>query len=392
MSRGNLFPKDTMDCKKIEVEGIAEGYFLGTLSEATRDAFEDHFFKCDNCSGLLEGFEIVRQHGIVARPHWDPNKSRGSQRWWIWVPVPLTAILALVSFIVLRPNRAPVDVPVGTPLPATATKNPPVHNEQLGQLAINSRDYTGIVIPTTKTPTKENKSLALNSGMGAAPSVSPSTPAATVVPNDLQATVQPAPQELIRSTPDPQPLGRQIPPSAVSDEAAEELFRIAMVEPPPFAFPLQSRYGTKARPEDSLSRTEREPSNHPSEARDVPLANRQNFQSGMIAYAERRYKDAAIYLENAANAEPSAPDARFYLAICELMLGKPDRATDSLKKVLSLGGSPYQEAAHFYLAKSRLQVSDYSGARAELETTIAIQGKFRTQATVLLERLDKVHP
>ena len=67
------------------------------------------------------------------------------------------------------------------------------------------------------------------------------------------------------------------------------------------------------------------------------------------------YPDAAILLERAVEAEPTAADANIFLAICRLMQGKVADSVAPLKVALTNEDSVYTQSAHFYLAKAYIQ-------------------------------------
>jgi TolA-binding protein len=50
-----------VDCEVIEKEGVAERYLRGELSEADREAFEEHYFTCASCFDELETHRALRQ-------------------------------------------------------------------------------------------------------------------------------------------------------------------------------------------------------------------------------------------------------------------------------------------------------------------------------------------
>ena len=111
------------------------------------------------------------------------------------------------------------------------------------------------------------------------------------------------------------------------------------------------------------------------------------FQKGMQAYVEQRYPDAAILLERAVEAEPTAADANIFLAICRLMQGKVADSVAPLKVALTNEDSVYTQSAHFYLAKAYIQTGDLDQAEAQLQAAATVPGGLRAEASSDLDRL-----
>jgi tetratricopeptide (TPR) repeat protein len=106
------------------------------------------------------------------------------------------------------------------------------------------------------------------------------------------------------------------------------------------------------------------------------------FRDAIAHYKNRDYAAAIPGLA----AEPDI-EARFYLGICYLYTGKRDNGIAELRKVIAAGDTPYLERAHFYLAKGLIGAGDLSGARQQLDQTIALHGDLDQQAEGLLARL-----
>lgn len=118
-----------MNCEEVEQNDTLGGYIAGTLLEAERDRFEEHFFGCDHCLELVEAARLARA-ALMAAP---PEKQRSSRRFWI----PLLAAAAAMVFAIgiwknATPKRqAAVEGPaVPKPAPAyelLARFDPPVY-------------------------------------------------------------------------------------------------------------------------------------------------------------------------------------------------------------------------------------------------------------------------
>lgn len=86
-----------MNCQRFSEERFAERYLLDDLREADREAFERHFFACDQCSAELETLRAVkerlkRDRGDVPRIALRP---RPPIRWW-WVVALAAAATATI--------------------------------------------------------------------------------------------------------------------------------------------------------------------------------------------------------------------------------------------------------------------------------------------------------
>jgi tetratricopeptide (TPR) repeat protein len=106
-----------MDCVRITDELVMEKYLLGNLSDAERDAFEQHFFECDECFVRLEGLQAA-QRVLAAEPISRAFQIAPPQRLrtWGWaVAAAAVVVVGLVAILwwVMRP-----------PFPRTASLSP----------------------------------------------------------------------------------------------------------------------------------------------------------------------------------------------------------------------------------------------------------------------------
>ena len=164
----------------------------------------------------------------------------------------------------------------------------------------------------------------------------------------------------------------------LSPEQAVELYKLGMVEAPPYAFSGFASSGKQPRKITSEG----------AAAGGSPASTgRALFQKAMVAYVEGRYRDASDSLEGAAEGEPKAPDVNFYLGVCRLLLGHPDDSIQPLKKVIDDAKSPLLQSAHFYLAKTYLQKADLKQAETELQAASDLPGRLQTASKSLLKRV-----
>jgi tetratricopeptide (TPR) repeat protein len=70
-----------------------------------------------------------------------------------------------------------------------------------------------------------------------------------------------------------------------------------------------------------------------------------NYYLGMISYQAKNYAEAIPFLEVVVNQKNTMDAAHYYLAICNLMLGKRDRSIMHYKRAVAIGGSYAKDAA-----------------------------------------------
>ena len=106
-----------MDCVRITDELVMEKYLLGNLSESEREAFEQHFFECDECFARLEALQAAQQ-ALAARPVSRAFQIEHPQRirTWGW-PVAAAALVVIGLVAVLWWLMRP-------PFPRTAALSP----------------------------------------------------------------------------------------------------------------------------------------------------------------------------------------------------------------------------------------------------------------------------
>jgi len=128
----------------------------------------------------------------------------------------------------------------------------------------------------------------------------------------------------------------------------------------------------------------------PATLRSTPSPAVRRFRQAMESYARADYAEAVPGLEEAAAMDASLPQVPFFLGACHLFTGDVDRAIGAWRIVVGLGESAYLEEARFYLAKAFLKKGDVTGARTELEATVALAGDREAEARDLLRQLQDV--
>jgi len=169
-------------------------------------------------------------------------------------------------------------------------------------------------------------------------------------------------------------------PDLLSDEGEKELFRLALVNPPPYTFSGFTRYA-KDTPSGLKSSGVR-----PGETK-APDGKRPVFQNAMLAYVDGNYERAGELLALALKQEPPAPDTYFFLGVCRLLLRDATGSVEPLRSALTQPQSPFTQSAHFYLAKAYLQRHDLGTAETELEAAASLTGEWTGSARAELARL-----
>jgi len=122
----------------------------------------------------------------------------------------------------------------------------------------------------------------------------------------------------------------------------------------------------------------------PVRLRGVEEDSAERFRDAMENYQDGDFEAAAVGLRQAAELDPQAPKAGFYLGVSLLLTGDTGGAIESLGRTVALGDTLYLEWAHFYLAKAHLLAGDVEAARTELENTRDLHGDLETEAERLL--------
>jgi thioredoxin-like negative regulator of GroEL len=116
-------------------------------------------------------------------------------------------------------------------------------------------------------------------------------------------------------------------------------------------------------------------------------APERQFRDAMRHYSAAEYGPAADGLQAALREDPSAVAPRFYLGVCDLLLGRVENAISELQRADSAGPTVYQEQARFFLAKAMLARRDIDGASRILQSIIPMAGDRQEEARRLLDQL-----
>jgi hypothetical protein len=126
----------------------------------------------------------------------------------------------------------------------------------------------------------------------------------------------------------------------------------------------------------------------PSNLRGAENSARQ-FREAMKQYSVGDFAAAVVALRSTVAAKDSLTEARYYLALSEVLSGERNAGIGDLKRVIADGDTPYQSEARFYLAKALLAANNASGARQQLETLVSEKSELAARATEILNQLPK---
>ena len=114
-----------MTCEEVIEGEIVEKYLHEQLSEESRDAFEQHYFECSRCFGLLRTYRDLQAELAKTR---QSTLADAPQRHWIWrwAWVPATAVVVLATSLALWQRPAPdVAQPAAVVQPSTPAPSGP---------------------------------------------------------------------------------------------------------------------------------------------------------------------------------------------------------------------------------------------------------------------------
>lgn len=363
-----------MDCRGVDRNELVEKYLNGQLDEALQNDFEIHILECATClqtvQALQEALDDLQERAYLLRTL--PGRSGWHRRLWL-VTMAASVLVAVGAVGLLRPWQTPKRwKPVTSGIPAgggNTNAAPPDHppSAPLGSHAVTA---------SKNSPSFTKRSASVpHAGDG---KLTATTPSDGQLNQTDVANVQPHP-DVGQST---APIVKS---AQESEEAAQERFRLGIVQPPAYAFSglpsVKPGIDSRRAPIDSLG----QPSG--ANAANSVQVGRGLFASGMEAYVAGRYSTAASLLESAVQTDPGAPDINFYLGICRLMLGNPADAVRPLRNVLAGKDSSFTQSAHFFLAKAYVQTNDLAEAEAEFRKAVAMPGRLTTEACSLLNRL-----
>ena len=123
---------------------------------------------------------------------------------------------------------------------------------------------------------------------------------------------------------------------------------------------------------------------------DAPPAG--SFDAAMAHYVAGRHREAAAALGALSNAQPTDPGIAFFWGISELALGRPEAARLALTRAVAADAQPYEDEAHFYLAKAYLAEDAIDKAREELRYAVTHEAGPEGEAQRILSALDRLPP
>lgn len=146
----------------------------------------------------------------------------------------------------------------------------------------------------------------------------------------------------------------------------------------------------------ATSREESAPSIEPAPYTPVPRAeglawrdeSEDRFATAMASYQRGDFAAAELGLEAHLAQRPADDRARFYLAVCRLLLGRPKDAWPDLFRLARDCDPPLRDDARWYLVHAALGTGRDAAARRELEAIAAEADPHRDAARRWLEQLE----
>ncbi|WP_031500310.1 hypothetical protein [Bryobacter aggregatus] len=115
-----------MNCTDFAQKEVAEQYLSGQLSEEMREAYESHYFQCEDCFAELEAMRVIRAGLEELGPG---RQSRRTPLRWI---LAVAAAACLSVFLWRSSSReAPAVLPVERPVLTAQVAPPPYQNATL---------------------------------------------------------------------------------------------------------------------------------------------------------------------------------------------------------------------------------------------------------------------
>jgi hypothetical protein len=114
------------------------------------------------------------------------------------------------------------------------------------------------------------------------------------------------------------------------------------------------------------------------------------FDEAMAHYVAGRHAEAASALRALSEATPTDPGIAFFWGISALVTGRLDDAREGLTRAIAADVQPYEDEAHFYLAKVYLAEGAVDLARGELRYAVEHEAGPEGEAQRILAALDRL--
>jgi tetratricopeptide (TPR) repeat protein len=113
------------------------------------------------------------------------------------------------------------------------------------------------------------------------------------------------------------------------------------------------------------------------------------FDDGMALYSKGNYSEAVVKLSQSRGLNPNDAGVQFYLGVSFLLTESPDSAVVYFQNVLDSEDANFVEAAHWFLGNAYLLKETPSRAAEHFERVLTFDGKFKSQASELLQRISQ---
>ncbi|MCL5991176.1 MAG: tetratricopeptide repeat protein [Bacteroidetes bacterium] len=115
------------------------------------------------------------------------------------------------------------------------------------------------------------------------------------------------------------------------------------------------------------------------------------FIEGMELYNANNYREAIKKLDTALTKDTNKSEINFYLGLCYLLDGKPNRAIRRFQIVIKIDTTKiFTEKANWYLGNAYLLTGDGAKALKAFEKTAAMNGEYKRKAKVMIKKINEV--
>ena len=380
-----------MDCEKQTRDGALEKYLLGSLELEAQDELEVHLLECSRCWSELEALQALRSE-LVSQAHeirQKEIKTRISFRKLGFAFASLAIVLFSGRFFLAKrvrsgppqhDNVSEISDPHVNGLGGSRSSQNSAQPES-GQMSVAQKSATA------PAPKQKEQAVRESGKAGTQKALSAEEPSRLgEAPVNEVARLDGSPQSSWPETLGPAVInGKSKPEKGLQDtgitltgQQGKDLYLLGQTQAPPYVFPgLGGNLNAK-----KIGKLD---GYGPSgSGRD---AGRVLFQQGMREYTKGHYELAEGELQSALNHESDAVDTNFFLGICQLMEGHPEKAIERLQIAGALRKSPYFQSAHYYGAKADIQQMKLEAAENELQLALSVPGNLTSESKSLLAKL-----
>ena len=116
-----------MECREVHEKDVIEGYLLGNLEQSDQEAFEAHFFECEDCFEELETLRGVQQELESRGVPRLAQRPSATVKWWWWALAAAAGLTLAVTAVIwwTVADAPPMTAALSPELAGLATIEPP---------------------------------------------------------------------------------------------------------------------------------------------------------------------------------------------------------------------------------------------------------------------------